>query len=246
VEFVGRVCILSKIVSGEHFNHVGVTTMSKNASLLKALDKAKTINQAAQVFERIKKAQEKSPDDHELWETRIRALRKLGEHLPPKHTGQGGARGAGLPIDRRQAYKARLVAGVSARQFDRILKEWRKSGERPKVQLFLKMARKDRGEDPSILLEKLNAALSDLGDALANTTENQKALASAQRAIGKLDLDNSKLGKERARQRAARERAKKAAAPKKKATKKKATKKKAAKKKPAKKKTTKKKAKKRR
>jgi hypothetical protein len=215
--------------------------MSKNASLLKALDKAKNINQAAQVFERIKKAQEKSPDDHELWETRIRALRKLGENLPPKHTGQGGARGAGLPIDRRQAYKARLVAGVSARQFDRILKDWRKTGERPKVQLFLKMARKERGEDPSILLEKLNAALADLSDALANTTDNAKNLASAKRAIGKLDLDNSKLGKARARQRAARDRAKKAAAPKK-ATKKKATKKKAAKKKPAKKKATRKKA----
>ncbi len=217
--------------------------MSKSAGLLKALDKAKNINQAAQVFERIKKAQEKSPDDHDLWETRIRALRKLGENLPPKHTGQGGARGAGLPIDRRQAYKARLVAGVSAKQFDRILKEWRKTGERPKVQLFLKMARKDRGEDPSILVEKLKAALADLSDALAGTPENAKALASAERAIKKLDLDNSKLGKERARQRAAREKAKKAAAPAKK--KKAAPKKKTTKKKAAKKKTTKRKTKKR-
>ncbi|MBL4846084.1 MAG: hypothetical protein JKY65_11200 [Planctomycetes bacterium] len=201
--------------------------MTKHASLTKALDKTKNINQAATVFERIKKAQDKNPDDHDLWELRIRALRRLGENLPPKHTGQGGARGAGLPIDRRQAYKARLVAGVQPKRFERILKEWRKTGERPKVQLFLKMARKDRGEDPAILVEKLQAALGDLKDALAGTPANVKALASAERAIGKLDLDNSKLGKERARQRRDRDRAKKAAAggSKKKSTKKKSKKK---------------------
>ena len=214
--------------------------MTKHSNLVKALDKATNLTQAAQVFDRIKTAQEKEPEDHDLWELRIRALRVMGSHLPPKHTGQGGARGAGLPIDRRQAYKARLVANVSPKRFDKILKDWRKTGERPKVQLFLKVARKERGEDPSILVEKLRAALSDLGDALNNSAGNKKAIEIASGALEKLDLENSKLGKERARSRAEREKTKKAAAgaPKKKASKKKASKKKATAKKSTAKKST--------
>lgn len=176
--------------------------MASHKQLTKALERVKNLKQAAQLFERVKTEQVKKPDDHGLWDLRIRALRKIGENLPPKHTGQGGAGGAKLPVDRRLAYSARLTFKVPLSRFEEILAGWEMSGDRPKVQLLLKLARKDRGEDPKIAYGKAVDALCNLRDAVADTDANMKALKTAASALGRVSLNGSKFqdGRETARQ----------------------------------------------
>ncbi|MBL4848291.1 MAG: hypothetical protein JKY65_22460 [Planctomycetes bacterium] len=204
------------------------TTLSR---LEKKISKAKNLEGAIAALTDVMGTQEKDNEDNELWELRLRAMRGVGLLLPPKHTHRKAAESA---LDRRRAYKCRLLGGVSESRFERTLKEFRKGGKRPRVQSMLRWARKDRGEDPQLLLAKAKRSLQDLRDGLARSAGNDKSFKSIDSALGNVDL-KPKKGKAAP---------KKAAATKKPA--KKATKKKPAKKKPAKKAAKKKAAKRRR
>lgn len=157
--------------------------------LLRQLEGVESLEGCLELFEELKAAQDDDPDDHGLWELRLRVMRRLGKLLPPKHTGHGGAATRGrLAVDRRLAYKARLIAGVPKRSFERILREWRKQGERPKVQLLIRTARKERGEDPRVVLRKLETVLEDFESALPEAPKNEKAIATIRRALARVDL----------------------------------------------------------
>ena len=192
------------------------------ARLEKKISKAKSLETAIAALSDVVAAQEKDGEDNTLWELRLRAMRSVGVLLPPKHTHRKAAESA---LDRRRAYKCRLLGGVSESRFEKTLKDFRKTGKRPRVQSMLRWARKDRGEDPTLLIAKARRAIQDLRDSLAKNSGNDTAFKTVENALGRVDL-KPKKGK---------------AAPKK-AAPKKATKKKTAKKKTTKKKATKKKS----
>tara|TARA_R110002072_G_scaffold126210_7_gene263032 strand:- start:9 stop:638 length:630 start_codon:yes stop_codon:yes gene_type:complete len=198
------------------------------ARLEKKISKVKSLDTAIAALSDVVAAQEKDGEDNTLWELRLRAMRSVGVLLPPKHTHRKAAESA---LDRRRAYKCRLLGGVSETRFEKTLKDFRKTGKRPRVQSMLRWARKDRGEDPTLLIAKAKRSIQDLRDSLAKNGGNDTAFKTIESALERVDL-KPKKGKA----------APKKAAPKKKAAKKKAAKKAAPKKKAAKKKTTKKKS----
>lgn len=211
--------------------------------LEKKIGKSKDLEGAIVALNEVVALQEKDPEANELWELRLESMRQVGSFLPPKHTHRNAAESA---LDRRQAYKCRLLAGVAKGKFDKALKDWRKEGKRPRVQSMLRWARKDRGEDPQLLMTKAERAIQDLRDALSGTQDNGKAFASIERGLKQLELapKKGKTGAKKKTVAKAKTAAKKKTAKKKPAAKAKtAAKKTTAKKKTAaKKKTTKKKA----
>jgi hypothetical protein len=190
------------------------------ARLEKKISKAKNLDGAIAALSDVVAAQEKDGEDNTLWELRLRAMRSVGLLLPPKHTHRKAAESA---LDRRRAYKCRLLGGVSSTRFERTLKDFKKTGKRPRVQSMLRWARKDRGEDPTLLIAKAQRSIQDLADSLAKNPGNDKAFKTIENALKRIDL-KPKKGKAKPKA------APKKAAPKKKATKKKTTKKKAKKK----------------
>lgn len=160
-----------------------------HTKLERAATKVKDLEGALAVLADLQAAQDGAPDDHALWELRLRLLRSIGKLLPAKHTGHGGAASRGRQgVERRLAYKARLLAGVRAARFERILRDWKKAGQRPRVQAMVRLARQERGEDPELLLKKASAAIDDLARALVDNPKNERALGQARRALERLDL----------------------------------------------------------
>jgi hypothetical protein len=158
------------------------------ARLLRSLEEVSDLDQALGFLGSVIAAQTHDPEDSELWELRLRALRCVGKHLPPKHTGHGGGAHRDRPlVERRLAYKARLIASLRARRFERVLRDWRTEGRRPHVQSLLKLARRERGEDPQLLLRKAHTLLDDLEAALETNEANASALAAARRALERLE-----------------------------------------------------------
>ena len=199
--------------------------------LEKKVGKTKDLESSIEALNEVVALQDKDPEANELWELRLEAMRQVGTFLPPKHTHRNAAESA---LDRRQAYKCRLLAGVTKPKFDKALKDWRKDGKRPRVQSMLRWARKDRGEDPQLLMTKAERSIQDLQDTLSGSQLNGKAFAAIASALKSLELAPKK-GKAAAKKKTSKKATAKKATAKKK-TSKKATARKAGKKK-AKKKT---------
>ena len=58
--------------------------------LLRQLEGVESLEGCLELFEELKGLQDEDPEDHGLWELRLRVMRRLGKLLPPKHTGHGG------------------------------------------------------------------------------------------------------------------------------------------------------------
>ncbi|MGE0706984.1 MAG: hypothetical protein AB7N76_02660 [Planctomycetota bacterium] len=158
--------------------------------LQRTLDELTDLEEATALLAELQQAQATDPDEHAYWELRLRLLRRIGALLPPKHTGHGGAADRGpQALDRRLAYKARLLAGLRARRFERALRDWEKEGRRPNLGRLIKLARQERGEDPQLLLRKVEQALTDLERAVGGSPKNERALVAARRALSRLELE---------------------------------------------------------